>query len=158
MINTIIGPVIGGFIAGAIGISVVFLQNYMRKKKERALIVNELLAEIEDNLKIYEDPMGTEMWWMVKYKTDAYKSYKGKFGFLSEEVHKNLRDIAHKVEGFNTAVDVQLWRSGSGVAAPHEFRRIKNPANLGKWLRFCRDELQKWQNKNETKGRQVGKH
>lgn len=151
MINTIIGPIVGGFIAGVVGISIVFLQNYLRKKKEQALIVNELLVEIEANLKICHDPASSKMWWMVKFKTEVYNSYKGRIEFLSEDIRGKLREIVHTIEGVNTEIEAQRLRHGFGVAEPQEFRPVKHPEYLKQWLIYCRDELQKWQKKHQSK-------
>ena len=151
-----VGEIIGGAIAGLIGLGTILLQNHLNKKKEETLIVNDLLAEIEANLKICHDPISAEMWWMIKFKTQAYDSYKGRITFLPEEVRNTLSDIVHKVEGVNTAIEVLLWRSGSGVATPQEYRSIKHPDYLEQWLIFCRDELQKWQKQHASKKKSGG--
>lgn len=156
MINTIIGGAIAAVIGALAGFGTSLLLNYLNNKKEQALIVNDLLVEIEANLKICHDPASYKMWWMVKFKTEAYNSYKGRITFLSEEVRKTLSEIAHTVEGVNTAIEVQLWRSGSGIAEPHEFRPIKHPDYLEQWLIFCRDELQKWQKQRPSKNKSGG--
>lgn len=151
-----VGEIIGGAIAGLIGLGTILLQNHLNKKKEETLIANDLLAEIEANLKICHDPISAEMWWMVKFKTQAYDSYKGKITFLPEKVRSTLSDIVHKVEGVNTAIEVLLWRSGSGVATPQEYRSIKHPDYLEQWLTFCRDELQNWQKQHSSKKKSGG--
>jgi hypothetical protein len=152
----VVGEIIGGAIAGLIGLGTILLQNHLNKKKEETLIVNDLLAEIEANLKICHDPISAEMWWMVKFKTQAYDSYKGKITFLPEKVRNTLSDIVHKVEGVNTAIEVLLWRSGSGVATPQEYRSIKHPDYLEQWLIFCRNELQNWQKQHVSKKKSGG--
>jgi len=134
---TIIGPIIGGIIAGIVGLITVLFRDYLSNKKERTTIVNDLLAEIEANLKKYRNPADAKMWWMVKFKTEAYNTYKGKITFLPEKVRNTLSEVAHLVEAVNTAIEVQLWRSGAGVAKPGEFRPIKHPDYLGQWLTFC---------------------
>lgn len=149
--DTIVGGAIAAVIGALAGLGTSLLLNYLNKKKERALIVNDLLVEIEANLKICHDPASAKMWWMVKFKTEAYNSYKGKITFLPEEVRSTLRDIVHTVEGVNTAIEVQRLRSGSGVAEPQEFRPIKHPAYLEQWLISCRDELKKWQKQHASK-------
>jgi hypothetical protein len=156
VIDTIIGGAIAAVIGALAGLGTSLLLNCLNKKKEQALIVNDLLVEIEANLKICHDPASAKMWWMVKFKTQAYDSYKGKIIFLPEEVRNTLSDIVHTVEGINTAIQVQLWRSGSGVAKPHEFRSIKHPDYLEQWLTFCRDELQKWQKQHASKKKSGG--
>jgi hypothetical protein len=156
----VVGEIIGGAIAAVIGalagVGTSLLLNCLNEKKEQALIVNDLLAETEANLKICHDPISAEMWWMVKFKTQAYDSYKGKITFLPEKLRNTLSDIVHKVEGVNTAIEVLLWRSGSGVAKPQEYRSIKHPDYLEQWLTFCRDELQKWQKQHSSKKKSGG--
>jgi len=147
----VVGEIIGGAIAGLIGLGTILLQNHLNKKKEETLIVNDLLAETEANLKICRDPASAKMWWMVKFKTQAYDSYKGKITFLPEKVRNTLSDIVHTVEGVNTEIEVQRWRHGSGVAMPQEFRPIKHPDYLEQWLILCRDELQNWQKQHSSK-------
>ena len=146
-----LGTIIGGAIAGLIGLGTVLLQNHLSRKREETLMVNDLLVEIEANLKICNDPASAKMWWMVKFKTQAYDSYKGKSIFLPEKVRNTLSDIVHTVEGVNTEIEIQRWRHGSGVAEPHEFRPIKHPDYLEQQLTFCRDELQKWQKQHASK-------
>lgn len=143
-----IGTIIGGVIVAVIG---VLLLNYLNEKKEQALIVSDLLVEVEANLKICCNPADAKMWWMVKFKTEAYNSYKGKITFLSKEVRNTLSEVVHLVEGVNTAIEVQRQRSGSGIAEPHEYRPIKYPDYLEQWLTFCRNELQKWQKQHASK-------
>jgi hypothetical protein len=152
----VVGEIIGGAIAGLIGLGTILLQNHLNKKKEETLIVNDLLAETEANLKICRDPASAKMWWMVKFKTQAYDSYKGKITFLPEKVRNTLSDIVHTVEGVNTEIEVQRWRHGSGVAMPQEFRPIKHPDYLEQWLILCRDELQKWQKQHSSKKKSGG--
>ncbi len=154
--DTIVGGAIAAVIGALAGLGTSLLLNYLNKKKERALVVNDLLVEIEANLKICSDPASAKMWWMVPFKIEAYNSYKGKITFLPEEVRKTLGDIVHTVEGINTAIQVQLWRSGSGVAEPHEFRPIKHPDYLEQQLTFCRDELQKWQKQHVSQKKAGG--
>ena len=154
--DTIVGGAIAAVIGALAGLGTSLLLNYLTKKKERALIVDDLLAEIEANLKICHDPASAKMWWMVPFKIEAYNSYKGRITFLPEEVRKTLSDIVHTVEGVNTAIKVQLWRSGSGVAKPSEFLPIKHPDYLEQWLISCRDELQKWQKQHASKKKSGG--
>ena len=150
MIDTIIGGAIAAVIGALAGVGTSLLLNYLNEKKEQALIVNDLLVEIEANLKICHDPASAKMWWMVKFKTQAYDSYKGRITFLPEKVRNTLSEVVHTVEGVNTEIEVQRWRHGSGVAKPHEFRPIKHPDYLEQWLTFCRDELQKWQKQHAS--------
>jgi len=156
----VVGEIIGGAIAAVIGalagVGTSLLLNCLNEKKEQTLIVNDLLAETEANLKICHDPASAKMWWMVKFKTQAYDSYKGKITFLPEKVRNTLSDIVHTVEGVNTEIEVQRWRHGSGVAMPHEFRPIKHPDYLEQWLTSCRDELQNWQKQHSSKKRAGG--
>jgi hypothetical protein len=156
----VVGEIIGGAIAAVIGalagVGTSLLLNCLNEKKEQALIVNDLLAETEANLKICRDPASAKMWWMVKFKTQAYDSYKGKITFLPEKVRNTLSDIVHTVEGVNTEIEVQRWRHGSGVAMPQEFRPIKHPDYLEQWLILCRDELQKWQKQHSSKKKSGG--
>jgi len=156
----VVGEIIGGAIAAVIGalagVGTSLLLNCLNEKKEQALIVNDLLAETEANLKICHEPASAKMWWMVKFKTQAYNNYKGKITFLPEEVRHTLSDIVYTVEGVNTAIEVQLWRSGSGTAQPHEFLPIRHPDYLEQWLISCRDELQKWQKQHSSKKKSGG--
>jgi hypothetical protein len=151
MINTIIGGAIAAVIGALAGLGASLWLNCLSRKKERAMMVNDLLVDIEANLKICHDPASSDMWWMVKFKTQAYDSYKGRILFLPGEVRNTLSEVVHTMEGVNTAIQVQLWRSGSGVAKPHEFRPIKHPDYLEQQLTFCRDELQKWQKQHTSK-------
>ena len=156
MVGEIIGGAIAAVIGALAGVGTSLLLNCLNEKKEQALIVNDLLAETEANLKICHDPISAEMWWMVKFKTQAYDSYKGKITFLPEKLRNTLSDIVHKVEGVNTAIEVLLWRSGSGVAKPQEYRSIKHPDYFEQWLTFCRDELQNWQKQHASKKKSGG--
>ena len=151
MIDAIIGGAIAAVIGALAGVGTSLLLNYLNEKKEQALIVNDLLVEIEVNLKICHSPASAKMWWMVLFKIEVYNSYKGRITFLPEEVRKTLSDIVHTVEGINTAIQVQRWRSGSGVAKPQEYRPIKHPDYLEQQLTFCRNELQNWQKQHTSK-------
>ena len=151
MVDTIIGGAIAAVIGALTGLGVSLFLNYQNKKKEQALIVNDLLVEMEANLKICRDPASAKMWWMVLFKTEAYNSYKGKITFLPGEVRNALSEIVHMVEGVNTAIEVQNWRSGCGIAEPQEFRPIEHPDYLKQWLTSCRDELQNWRKQRSSK-------
>jgi len=151
VVDTIIGGAIAAVIGALTGLGVSLFLNYQNKKKEQALIVNDLLVEMEANLKICRDPASAKMWWMVLFKTEAYNSYRGKITFLPEKVRNTLSEVVHLVEGVNTAIEVQRWRFGSGIAEPQEFRPIKHPDYLEQWLTFCRDELQNWQKQHASK-------
>jgi len=154
--GTIIGGAIAAVMGALAGLGTSLLLNWLNEKKEQALIVSDLLVEIEANLKICHDPASAKMWWMVKFKTQVYDSYKGKITFLPEKVRNTLSDIVYTVEGVNTAIEVQLWRSGSGIATPQEYRPIKYPDYLEKQLTFCRDELQNWQKQHSSQKKSGG--
>ena len=151
MTYTIIGPIIGGIIAGIVGLITVLFRDYLNNKKERTTIVNDLLADIKANLKICRDPASAVMWWMNKYKTEAYNGYKGKLTFLPEKVRNTLAEAVHVMEGVNTAINVHLQRSGVGVAKPEEFHPIEHPDYLVQWLTFCQVQLEKWQRQHASK-------
>ena len=152
MIDTIIGPIIGGFIAGIAGISIVFLQNYLNKKKEQALIVSELLIEVGENLIICTDPAIRELWWTVKYKTHAYDKHKGKIDFLPEAICNELAKIAYLVEPVNSSVDVHRLMSALQTHYdPSAFKPIPPFKPLAESLLFCRDGLESWQKKYKSR-------
>ena len=78
MTDMIVGPIIGALIAGIIGLGTILLQNYLNKKKEQSLIVNDLLVEVQQNWKICVESMPPNPkveWWLIKYKTDVYNSW-----------------------------------------------------------------------------------
>lgn len=144
--------IIGGAIAGTIGLAIVFIQKRLNEKREQSLIVSELLIEVKENLKICIDPAIRELWWTVKYKTEAYDKYKGKLSFLSEEIRNNLAEIAYLVEPVNSSVDVHRLMSALQTHYfPSAFQPIPTFKPLERLLRFCKRELEKWQEKHKSR-------
>lgn len=144
--------IVGGAIAGSIGLAVFFIQKYLNEKKEQSIIVSELLIEVKGNLKINTDPAIRELWWTVKYKTEAYNKYKGKLSFLSEEIRNHLAEIAYLVEPVNSSVDVHRLSSALKThGSPSAFLPIPTFPPLQRALQFCQCELERWQMKHRSK-------
>jgi hypothetical protein len=144
-------PIIGGAVSAAIGAlayaGTALLIEQRHDKAKRLLIVDELIAETQENLVIAKSPSAREMWWMVPYKLEAYHAYKGQLFFLPEKVRTKLADIAFIVEGVNTGIRVHQLRAAFGQ--PVIEKRVETPSYLIEWLNFCDSELRSWQQKHK---------
>jgi hypothetical protein len=144
--------IIGGAIAGIIGLSIVFIQKYLNEKREQSIIVRELLTEVKENIRINTDPAIRTLWWTVKYKTEVYNKHKGKLGFLSEEIRNHLAEIAYLVEPINSSVDVHRLSSALKThGSPSAFLPIPAFPPLQTSLQLCQGELERWQIKHGSK-------
>lgn len=142
MIDTLIGGAIAAVTGALAGFSTALWLERRRDKAKRMLIVDELIAETEQNLVICKSPTAREMWWMVPYKLDAYQTYKGQLFFLPREIRANLAAAAFILEGANTGIRVHQLRAAYGQ--PVIEKPIESPKELITHLEFCNKELQKW--------------
>ena len=142
MIDTVIGGAVAAVIGALTGFGTASWLERRRYKAQRMLIVDELIAETEQNLVICKSPTARKMWWMVIYKLDAYQAYKGQLFFLPKEVRDNLTAVAFILEGCNTGIRVHQLRAAFGQ--PVIEQPIESPNQLIAQLEFCNKELQKW--------------
>ena len=142
MIDTIVGGAIAAVIGALAGFSTALWLERHRGKAKRMLIVDELIAETEQNLVICKSPTARQMWWMVTYKLDAYQAFKGQLFFLPKEVRANLAAVAFILEGANTGIRVHQLRAAYGQ--PVIEKPIESSKELIAHLEFCSKELQKW--------------
>jgi hypothetical protein len=152
-------PIIGGAISASIGAAVyagIALWQERRREKLRELhVVEDLIAELEDNLKIATSPAARAMWWMVPYKIDAYQSNKGSFSFLPLSLRATLRDLNLLLEGVNTGIRVHQLATAYG--RPTIEHPIETPPDVVKTIAYCIAELRKWRESNSLKVRRRSK-
>ena len=139
-------PLIGGGISAVIGAlayaGIAFWIELKRTKVQRLLIVDELIVETQENLVIAKSPVARKMWWMVPYKLEAYKAYKGQLFFLPKDIRVRISAIAFLVEGVNTGISVFQLRAAFGQ--PVEEKPIDTPKELVGHMEFCNKELIRW--------------
>lgn len=150
MINTLIGGAIAAVMGALAGFSTSFWMDRRREKAKRNLIVDELIAEVEENLVISKSPVAREMWWMVSYKLNAYQAYKGQLFFLPKEIRTNLAAAAFTLEGTNTGITTHRLRAAFGQ--PVIEMPIETPEELLNQLEFCKRELIKWRKERSASG------
>jgi len=137
--------IIGGAIAAVIGavcyaITGLWLER-RRENARRLAIVDALIIETEENLKICTHPVAREMWWMAPYKLEAYHAYKGQIFFLPEDVRSRLADAVFVLEGANIGIQVHLSRAAFGQPVNEE--PIPPAKELIEMLEFVNEELRK---------------
>lgn len=142
MIDTIIGGAIAAVIGALAGFGTALRLERKREKSRQIHIVDELIAEIDENLVIGKSRVAREMWWMVIYKLGAYQAYKGQLFFLPKEIRTNLASVAFTLEGVNTGIEVHRLRAAFGQ--PVIEKPIETPHELIAQLEFCKKELQRW--------------
>ena len=147
-----VDPIIGGAVSAVIGAlayaGTAFFIERQRDKAKRLLIVDELIAETQENQIVAKSSVAREMWWMVPYKLETYHAYKGQILFLPKKVLTKLAAVAFLVEGVNTGIRVHQLRVAFGQPVIEE--HIETPSYLIEWLNFCDSELRKWRQKHKA--------
>ena len=142
--------IIGGAIAAVIGavsgaVAAICLEHRRGKAKQRA-IVDALIIETEENLRICKSSDIREFWWKAQYQLEAYQSYKGQLWFLSEETLDELIAATTNMRGLNIGIQASLSRVAYGQ--PGDAKPILPAQDLIEGLQLIHEDLQQWKQKH----------
>lgn len=146
MTDAIIGGAIAA-IAGALAYAGVGLcLEHRREKAKQRAIVDALIIETEENLRICKSSDIREFWWKAQYQLEAYQSYKGQLWFLPEDALDELIAATINMRGLN--IDIQAYLSRVACGQPVDAKPILPAQDLIRELEFAHEDLQKWKEKH----------
>jgi len=136
MLSTMSGSIIGGAIAAAIGglvaLGIEIWREHRRKKIIRKSMIEELMAEIEENIRLSSERMPGA------FEVSVWKNSLTKLCFPPAELLAVIRKAYRKAEQRN-----RFLESVAGMQEPTiGTQEIQNGFML------CRDMLQKWMDSN----------
>lgn len=146
MTDAIIGGAIAAVI-GAVGYAIVGLWLERRHEKARQLtIVDALIVETAENLRICKNFEGDGLWWTASFKLEAYYAYKGQIFFLHEAVRVELADAVFDIENLNAIS--QVMRQAVAFGQDFDTEPVTSPKELIERLESVNKELRKWRGKH----------
>jgi uncharacterized membrane protein YbaN (DUF454 family) len=146
MNDAIIGGVIAAAAGAVFGIVTSLCLERRREKAKRLTVVEAILTETVENLKICKSPKMRKKWWLSSFKLEAYHAYKGQILFLPLEVVRQLVAAAIALEAENVVVQMHQSRHIHVEGLDRKSKSL--PEDLTKQLEFVKDELIKWRAKN----------
>jgi predicted outer membrane lipoprotein len=134
--------IIGGVIAGAVGIIIAFWVEHRRDKAQRLAIVDALIIETSENLVICKDLEERRLWWTALFNLEAYDAYKHQPIPLPEQVRSRLVSTALVMRNCNTIYQALQQAAAYGQDFPTQ--TMPPPKELIEQLEFVNKELRKW--------------
>jgi len=142
--------IIGGAIAAVLGIvggAITSLcLEHRREKAKRRAIVDALIIETEENLRICKSSDILKFWWKTQYQIEAYQSYKGQLWFLHKETLDELIFVTINMRSLNRDIQARLSRL-AGVQLIEE-TPILPAQDLIEGLQLIHEDLQQWKQKH----------
>jgi len=142
--------IIGGAIAAVLGatggaITAILLER-RREKKQQLRIVNALIVDVKQNLRICKELKENALWWTSIFNLEAYDAYKGQLSFLREDVRVKLAGAVFDMKNRNTTS--QIMQQAAAVGHNFDMKPIPTPKNLIGQLELVNAELRKWRHEH----------